>query len=157
MADKKKLAVAAGLAVLIAMPAEGLRRVAYRDPVGILTVCYGDTHHVDPQHTYRLDECRARLTVEMARAIDTVERCVPGLPQTVLAAFGDAVYNLGPTIACDPKNSTAARLLASGRLFAACSQLPRWDKAKVAGIAIVLPGLTRRRQQEYTLCVKGLT
>ncbi len=89
----------------------------------------------------------------MLQAVETVEQCVPGLPVNVLAAFGDAVYNMGPTIACNKGKSAAARLLAAKRIEDACNQLPRWNKAKVAGVFIELPGLTKRRELERKLCL----
>lgn len=151
--SRRRLAAAAALATALAVPAEGLRQIAYYDPPGILTVCYGSTRNVEPGRRYSLDECRARLDAEMLEAIAAVDRCVPGLPEHVLAAFGDAAYNLGPAIVCDKSRSTAARLLAGGDIPAACAQLPRWNKARVAGVAIELPGLTKRRQAEYKLCI----
>jgi len=154
---KKRIAVAAAIATALAVPAEGLRRVAYYDPPGVLTVCYGSTTAVEKSKVYTLQECKARLDADMLNAIEQVERCAPGLPENVLAAFGDAVYNLGPKIACDKNNSTAARLLASGKLIEACQQLPRWDKAKVAGMMVSLPGLVKRREQERLMCMKELT
>jgi lysozyme len=149
----RRLTVAASLATAIAIPAEGLRQYAYYDPPGILTVCYGSTTNVVKGKKYSLEECRARLDTDMAQAIDAVERCVPGLPENVLAAFGDAVYNIGPKIACDTQRSTAARLLKAGEIAAACQQLPRWDKANIAGVMVSLPGLTKRRAAEKTLCL----
>jgi lysozyme len=148
---------ALALAVGIAVPAEGLRRFAYYDPPGILTVCYGSTTNVVKGKKYSLAECRARLDSDMLAALRTVERCVPGLPEGPLAAFGDAVYNLGPTIACNTKDSTAARLLKSGNVEAACNQLPRWNKARVAGVLVPLPGLTDRRAVEQKVCLEGMT
>ena len=71
----------------------------------------------------------------------------------MLAAFGDAVYNLGPTIACNKQKSTAARLLDAGDLDGACNQLPRWDKARVGGVMVSLPGLTKRRAKEREVCL----
>lgn len=142
------------LAVAIAAPAEGLRRVAYNDPVGILTVCYGSTVGVKPGQV-TLAECHARLTTDMIAAIETVEKCVPGLPEHMLAAWSDAVFNLGPRIACDKSTSTAARLLAAGRLIEACNELPKWNKARVAGVLVPLPGLTTRRERERQLCLSG--
>jgi GH24 family phage-related lysozyme (muramidase) len=153
---QKRLTAAAALATAIAIPAEGLRQFAYYDPPGILTVCYGSTRDVQAGKKYSLTECRARLDKDMTEAIETVERCVPGLPEPVLAAFGDAVYNLGPKVACDTYNSTAARLLKTGNLAAACDQLPRWNKARIAGKAVELPGLTKRRAVERDLCRAGL-
>lgn len=152
----KRVSAAAAIAAAIAIPAEGLRQVAYVDPPGILTVCYGSTTNVVKGKVYSLQECRARLDTDMLAAVETVERCKPGLPEKTLAAFGDAVYNLGPTIACDTKRSTAARLLQADQIADACRQLPRWDKAKVAGQMVSLPGLTKRRNAEMALCLEGL-
>lgn len=151
--SNKRLAAAAALATAIAIPAEGLRQYAYYDPPGILTVCYGSTVDVEKGRKYSLAECRARLDADMAAAVRTVEACQPGLPEHVLAAFADAVYNLGPSIACNPLRSTAARHLARDEYREACDQLPRWNKARVLGQMVELPGLTRRREKERLLCL----
>lgn len=154
--NQKRLTAAVALAIAIAAPAEGLRQWAYNDTGGILTVCYGHTGaDVDPRKKFSLEECNQFLTVDMKNAIDQVERCVPGLPAPVLAAFGDAVFNMGSTIACNKSKSTAARLLASGRIKEACEQLPRWNKAYVFGVLVELPGLTKRRHTEMQLCLEG--
>jgi len=156
MSKTRRVGTAVALATALAIPAEGLRQVAYYDPPGILTVCYGSTTNVVLGRQYSLEECKARLDADMLGAVEAVDRCAPGLPDNVLAAFGDAAYNLGPTIACDKTHSTAARLLALGRIKDACDQLPRWDKARVAGVSVALPGLTKRRAAERDLCLKGL-
>lgn len=151
-ADRKTIAA---IAMSIAIPAEGLRQYAYYDPPGVLTVCYGTTgKDVIKGKKYSLEECRAFLERDMLAAVDTVERCHPGLPDHVVAAFADAVYNLGPSVAC---SSTASRYLDSGDIKAACDQLPRWNKAKVGGVMVALPGLTKRRAAEQKLCLEGLS
>lgn len=153
---KQRAAAAAALATAIAVPAEGLRQFAYYDPPGILTVCYGHTGaDVVKGRQYSLAECKSLLTVDMQRAVDQVEACQPGLPVPVLAAFADAAYNLGPTVACSRPNSNAARMLYAGNLVGACNQLPRWNKARLAGVLIELPGLTKRRGAERDLCLTG--
>ena len=154
--NQKRIAAATAIATSIAIPAEGLRQVAYYDPPGILTVCMGHTgSDIDPKKKYTLDECSQFLTKDMRQAISEVERCQPGLPTPVLAAFGDAVYNIGSTVACNQKKSTAARLLAAGRIKEACEQLPRWNKATIFGVLVELPGLTKRRNLEKTICLEG--
>lgn len=155
MTPQSRKAQAALLATLIAVPAEGLRQYAYFDPPGILTVCYGSTGNVVAGRKYSLDECKARLTADMQTAINAVERCVPGLPVPVLAAFADATFNMGPTIACNRSQSTAARHLAAGKYADACRQLPRWSKARVMGVMVDLPGLVKRRAAERDLCLTG--
>lgn len=154
MIDKRKLLIVA-MATALAAPAEGLRTVAYRDPVGIPTICMGSTKGVKMGDTATPEQCRQLLTAEMLEAVDQVDRCVPGLPAHVAAAFADAAYNLGPAIVCDRNRSTAARLLASGRLIEACRELLKWDKARVAGMLVALPGLTKRRAAEMDLCLNG--
>lgn len=150
----------AGLAVVIAssiaIPAEGLRQWAYQDPVGITTICYGSTAGVKMGDHKDVDECMALLTKEMGDAVRTVDACQPDLPIGVLAAFSDAVYNMGPTIACDTTRSTAARRLKAGDINGACLELPRWNRAKVAGVAVPLPGLTKRRAREMEICLKDV-
>ena len=145
----------AAIAMTLAIPAEGLRQYAYYDPPGVLTVCYGTTgKDVIKGKKYSLEECRAFLERDMLEAITIVERCHPGLPDKVLAAFSDAVYNIGPNVAC---NSTANKYLKAGDYVAACNELPRWNKARVAGQMVALPGLTKRRAAEQKLCLEGLS
>ena len=151
MNDKaKRYAAVAALATAIAVPAEGLRQWAYYDPPGILTVCYGHTGNVEKGRKYGLEECRELLTEDMLEAVKAVEQCHPGLPVHVHAAFADAVYNIGPKVACA---STAAGYLRAGNYEAACKELPRWNKARVAGVLVPLPGLTKRRNAEMQLCL----
>lgn len=147
-------AAAATIVVGLAGAAEGMRQVAYYDPPGVLTVCAGHTGaDVVKGRVYTLAECLAMLNDDAGAAVAQVERCVPGLPVHQLAAWGDAVFNLGPTIVCDPARSTAARLLRAHEYEAACRQLPRWNGARVAGVLVPLPGLTKRRAAEMELCL----
>lgn len=154
--DTRRKALIVAAAAALAAPMEGLRQVAYYDPPGVLTVCYGSTKNVEKGKVYSIGECKARLSADMLEAVETVDRCVPGLPDGPLIAFSDAVYNLGPTIACNKKNSTAARMLSAGDIAGACRQLPRWSYASVAGVKVQLPGLTKRRAVEMNICLGGL-
>lgn len=156
MADIKTHAKRGGAAVAavcaLATCYEGTVLKSYVDPVGVLTACTGHTGpELRPGQVFTQAQCSSLLNDDVSRAVAQVMRCVPNAPDRVTAAFGDAVYNLGPTIACDRQRSTAARLLAAGQWDAACLQLPRWNTA--AGR--VLPGLTRRRNAELDLCLKG--
>lgn len=150
---KRRIAAAAAIATALAVPAEGLRQVAYYDPPGILTACRGHTGpDVEKGRVYSLAQCDAWMDADMRKAVETVDRCQPGLPEHVLAAFADAVYNLGPTIACNPAQSMAALRLKTGDIMGACEQLPRWNKATIAGVKVALPGLTKRREAERAVC-----
>lgn len=149
---RQKAGIAAAVAS-IAAGAEGIRQVAYYDPPGILTVCYGSTTDVQAGKVYSMAECKARLDADAMKAVETVERCAPGLPDNVLIAFADATFNLGPKIACDTTRSTAARMLKAGDLTGACNQLPRWNKASIGGVMVPLRGLTNRRALERDICL----
>lgn len=142
------------LASSLAIPAEGLYYTWYPDPVGIATVCYGHTGNVDKSKRYTKDECLTLLSQDMGAAVRKVDSCVPDLPLGVLASFADAVYNLGPKIACDTSQSTAARLLKARDLIGACNQLPRWNKARIMDVLRELLGLTIRRTAEQEMCLK---
>jgi lysozyme len=152
----KRAAAIAAIAASLAVPFEGLRQYAYYDPPGILTVCYGHTGDVIKGRKYSVEECNALLSSDMLDAVLAVERCAPGLPVDTAAALSDAVFNLGPKVVCDTKASTLARKLKAGDVRGACEQLPRWDKARVAGVMVSLPGLTKRRAAEKQLCLEGL-
>lgn len=154
--NQKRIASAIALAVAIATPAEGLRRWAYDDTGGVLTVCEGHTgKDVIRGKEYSLAQCDALMEQDMKEAVLTVERCVPGLPANVLGAFADIVYNEGDTPICDTKHSKLARYLKAGMIKEACSELPKWDKTKVGGALIPLPGLTKRRNAEMIICLEG--
>ncbi len=157
MTPAQRKATIAAAAVALAAPLEGTRFVAYYDPPGILTVCMGHTGaDIDKSKRYTMAECTALMDEDMLKAVDIVEKCQPGLPVGVAVAFSSAVYNMGPTIACSTTNSTAARMLKAKDYAGACNQLPRWDKAKVAGVMINLRGLTKRRALERDTCLQGL-
>ena len=147
--DAKRYGAILASAAALAAGFEGLRQYAYYDPRpgdAILTVCYGSTTDVVKGKKYSLEECKQRLANDMLDAVRTVERCHPNLPDNVLIAFADAVYNIGPKVAC---NSTASKYLAQKNYEAACNELPRWNKSN----GIVLPGLTRRREAERQICL----
>lgn len=153
----KRAALAIVIAAGIAIPAEGYREKWYSDSGGITTVCIGHTGpDIDKAKTYTKDECMNLLSKDMANAVRIVDQCRPGLPLGVLAAFADLTFNAGPTAACDTTKSTAARLLRDWQLRGACLQLPRWNKARVLGVSVELPGLTKRRAREMEICLKAL-
>lgn len=156
MTPAQRKAAALAIATALAIPAEGIFTSWYFDPVGIATVCVGHTKNVDKSKVYTVAECKALLNKEMGDVLSRVDTCRPGLPINVLAAFADAAYNTGPTIACDATKSTAARLLAAGKYREACEQLPKWSYARVAGVAVQLPGLVKRREMERDVCLAGL-
>ena len=130
---------------------EGLRTVAYRDPVGIPTVCFGETDGVKLGDKFTVEQCKDMLgerVLEFGRGVD---RCTkPALPPTRKAALTSFAYNVGVEAYC---GSTLVRKLNAGDTMGACNELLKWTKAK----GITLPGLVKRREQERAMCMEGIT
>jgi len=154
--NSKRISIALAIATAIAAPAEGLRQWAYKCPAGVVTVCYGHTGSVTTGKKYTVEECKALLDADMRKAVEEVEQCQPGLPAEVLAAFADATFNIGSRVACDTRQSTAARKLKAGDYLGACEELPKWNKSRVGGVLVALPGLTKRRAREREICLRGV-
>jgi lysozyme len=132
---------------------EGLRTVAYRDPVGIPTVCFGETGGVHMGDHYTVAECKAMLgdrLVEMERGMAACLDHPDAIPNETYAAFLSFTYNVGTGAFC---RSTLAHKANAGDLAGACDELLKWTRAG----SVVLPGLVKRRQQERALCRKGLS
>lgn len=149
-------AAAAGIALAVSMaaPAEGYRAYAYRDPVGVLTYCYGETQGAKDAvgKKFTETECRALLTRRMAHYEQGNAACVAGyenLDVYVQGAFNDFSYNLGNGAFC---RSTAAKLLRAGNVKGACMQMGKFIYAG----GKVLKGLVKRRQLEQMYCLKGV-
>jgi lysozyme len=145
---KKKAAVAA-LAVGVIGGFEGLRQTAYRDVVGVPTVCYGETQGVKMGDRYTIAECKAMLVKSLEKYALAVERCVTRpMPDTTYIAFTSLTYNIGEGGFC---RSTVARLYNAGRTREACDYMMNYNRAKQR----VFPGLTKRRAAERALCLQG--
>jgi len=133
---------------------EGLRTEAYRDPVGIWTVCYGETRGVERGDSYTEQECAAMLARRLHDYRDGVRRYFTAdtkanrLPPTRDAAFTSFAYNVGIAGA---GGSTATKRLNAGNVNGACEALTWWNKAGQR----VLRGLVNRRAEEKALCLRG--
>jgi lysozyme len=150
VATNKQRAAWCAIAVTCVSGFEGLRQVAYSDPVGIPTICFGETKGVRLGDRATMDECKGMLSDSLEIANRGVDSCVRTyLPDTRRAAFVSMTYNIGVGNFC---SSTLVRKLNSGDVVGACNEMPRWNRAK----GIVLPGLTKRRASEREMCLKGL-
>lgn len=147
------LGTAAGLAAPLIAYYEGTHPTTYRDPVGILTACTGHTGaDVRPGVTHTPAQCAQWLDEDMREAATGVERCI-GVELTTpqVAALISFTFNVGVGALC---GSTLARLANAGAPPAVwCQQLLRWTKARKAGVLIELPGLVKRRQAEWRMCM----
>ena len=147
----RKAAGWCAIAVICVSGFEGLRTIAYADPVGIPTICFGETKGVRMGDRATIEECEGMLASSLEIANRSVDACVSAyLPDTRRAALVSFTYNVGGQAFC---SSTLVRKLNAGDVVGACDQLLRWDLAK----GIRLPGLTKRRAAERAMCLQGLT
>ena len=141
------LAVAAVAPFLTAK--EGVVTHPYRDPVGIPTVCVGETQNIEARN-YSRDECglmlRKRLAIDYAPGI---LNCVPGLVDRpkAFAALLDFSYNGGIRAAC--KSPMAAHFRA-GQWQRGCDAFRGYY---VTARGVKLRGLVVRREGERLLCM----
>jgi lysozyme len=129
---------------------EGIRTTAYRDPIGIPTVCVGETRGVKMGDKYTKAECNAMLQGRIREFDVALGKCVKVLlPESTRSAVIQWAYNVGTGAAC---SSTLVKKLNAGDIKGACNELPRWTKAG----GKTLPGLVTRRAHERALCLEGV-
>lgn len=130
---------------------EGIRTVAYRDPVGIPTICFGHTAGVQIGDTATPEQCRDLLTDEVVEFGFEISNLVKiPLSHEEQAAYTSFAYNVGIGAF---SQSTLLRKLNSGDRLGACNELSRWIYSR----GRVLPGLKNRRAEERELCLQGAT
>lgn len=145
---KKGAAVLAALVALVG-GYEGLRTVAYRDVVGIPTVCFGETRGVKMGDSYTVEQCKTMLGNGLIEFAAGVDRCLTAnVPDKSYTAFVSLAYNIGTGAFC---RSTVVRKANAGDLVGACNAISMWDKAG----GRVIRGLTIRRADEKRLCLEG--
>lgn len=145
----------AAIILLSAVPThEGEVLTTYYDPVGVATVCYGDTDPAMaiPGVTYTREECLRSLERQLIAHAEPVLACAPGIERSpeMTAAFVSLAYNIGTGAFC---RSTAARRYRAGDYAGACVAVEMWTKAG----GKTLPGLVRRRADERRLCERGIS
>jgi lysozyme len=154
IARLKASAKIGAVALALVAAAEGLQTVAYMDPVGIPTICFGETRGVKMGDAATVEQCRTMLADRLAEFSAGVDKCLTRrVPDESYAAFLSLAYNTGLGNFCA---STLVRKANAGDVRGACDELLRWDKARVGGVLIVIRGLTKRRQLERDLCLSGL-
>lgn len=146
----KKTAAWCTIAVACVSGFEGLRQAAYNDPVGIPTICFGETKGVKIGQRATVEECKAMLAESLEIANQGVTLCIHApMPDTRRAAVVSFTYNVGAGALC---KSSVARRLNAGDVVGGCDALLLYTKAR----GIELPGLVRRRGEERKLCLQGV-
>ncbi len=129
---------------------EGLQTVAYRDVVGVPTICYGETRGVKMGMTATKEECRQMLAEGILDFAAGIERCLPpNLPDPVMVSAVSLSYNIGQGAFC---RSTVARRLQAGDIRGACDAFMMWTKAG----GVEWRGLVNRRKAEREICLRGV-
>lgn len=144
--------VVVGLAIPGVEFSEGTRLNAYRDPVGIPTICMGETKGVKMGDTKTLAECQAMLGGRLAEFLGEMRACTNvKLPAKTEAALLEFTYNVGSGTYC---KNIAAKRLNKGKYVEACQALKLYVKG---GRPLrTLPGLVTRRERESKACLEGL-
>lgn len=155
MIDPVKQRVLATLLTLSSLGAlgivahEGMRKVAYVDPVGVVTVCAGHTATAKLGQVKTEAECADLLKYDVKVAEHAIKRLVATpLTQEQFDALTSFVFNVGETAFA---KSTLLKKINEFDCWGAGREFGRWTKAG----GRELPGLVIRRASERQQWEKG--
>lgn len=134
---------------------EGMRTKPYRDIVGKMTVCIGETNV--PMREYTVDECREMFGASWASYYHAQVKCYPNLPSapaSVQAMVTDLAYNNGNMAVCTARSLGEA--IRAGDWKLVCERMKQWVNAGGKPVR----GLENRRYKaeynSYDVCVSGV-
>lgn len=147
--NKGKVTATIGAVLALALPftahEEGLRTFAYLDPVGVVTICMGETENVTLGDTKTKEECSALFYARLGSFAYAVDLAVkPPMDNYFHAAITSWTYNVGVNAM---RRSTLVKKANAGDFRGACDELLKW---KFAGGE---PILLSRRRRERELCL----
>jgi lysozyme len=143
-------AMAVSAATLVAIAGyEGYSSVAYVPVAGdVPTIGWGTTTGVKKGDTIQPTQALQRLYRDAETAKAGISKCIKvPLSQGELDAYLSLAYNIGAGAFC---SSTLVKKLNRGDYAGACNEIKRWCYFKGKR----LPGLAKRREQEYQTCMK---
>lgn len=150
MISKQRTAAAsliASASVLVGVAIhEGYSSTAYRDTAGVATVGFGQADGVKMGE--KTDPVRALQVLQNSldsHAKGMVECIHVPISQGEYDAYLDFTYNVGVSAFC---HSTLNKKLNESNYVGACTELLKWTQAG----GRTLPGLVKRRQEEYLQC-----
>lgn len=156
-------------------PWEGKANHAYKDLVGVPTLCFGETKSVRMGDYKTDEECEKSLASELAAYNENMKRNVTvPLKEYEEIAYTSFVWNIGET---KWNSSTLLKKLNAGDSLGACKEILKWNKAtftpsaaerqRKAGetctaktdgnFSCTVKGLTNRRVAEYNVCTNQNT
>lgn len=126
---------------------EGYVGQTYLDPVGIPTIGFGETQGVKPGQTTTPTRALVQLLDSANSIAKGMVACINvPLYQHEYDAYLSFSYNVGYGAFC---RSTLVKKLNAGDYAGACAELKKWVYAG----GKELPGLVKRRDQEYKKCI----
>ena len=126
---------------------EGYRSEAYKDAVGIPTLGFGETAGVKMGDKTTPERALVQLLESTEKHADAIRQCIHvPLYQHEFDAYISLAYNIGTGAFC---RSTLVKKLNAKDYAGACEEIRRWNKAG----GKVLPGLVKRRDVEYRMCI----
>ncbi|GAB4209906.1 MAG: hypothetical protein Fur0019_17260 [Tibeticola sp.] len=136
---------------------ESYRARAYDDGVGVQTIGWGTTRREDGSPVQRgdtttPDRALIALNREAQRTAREIAACIGTVPlaQHEFDAYVSLAYNIGPAAFC--RSTIVKRLRQTPPDYeGACAAVKMWNQAG----GRVLPGLVKRREAEYRLCMWG--
>jgi lysozyme len=145
---KSGLLVLSATALITIATNEGFSDHAYIPvPGDVPTIGYGTTSGVKLGDRTTPVEAMKALNRDVAKYETDIKKCIKvPLSQNEFDAYVDFAYNVGPGAFC---HSTLNRYLNAGDYVNACHELLKWDKFQ----GKPLPGLYKRRLQEYNTCM----
>lgn len=142
-------------------PWEGKENTAYKDMVGVVTACYGQTKGVKMGDVFTDEECEKDLASELTKYNTGMKRHVKvDLSPQEEIAYTSFVWNLGET---NFKNSSLLKKLNAGDREGACRGLMDWNKVTVPDSKTAQAyrnrgeSCTAKKDGKYSCTVKGLT
>lgn len=132
---------------------EGVRTNAYRDIIGVPTICVGRTLNVKMGDTATMAQCQEWLVEDLVRHWSGIEQCAPSIksaPPGYRVAMLDLAFNVGVGAWC---RSSLRRLTESRRYLDACKRTLQFVYAE----GKIVQGLVNRRNDLYPLCVGSNT
>jgi lysozyme len=131
---------------------EGLRLSSYLDPVGVWTIGYGHTAGIKPGDKISAGEAERLLLSDLAQFEAGVDSLVTvAVNENEFSALVVLAFNIGLTKFA---RSSVLKRLNAGNRSGAADTFALWNKGRVKGALVVLPGLTRRRTAEKALFLK---
>jgi len=141
------LALSASALVTLALHEGYSDRAITPVPGDVPTIGFGTTAGVKPGDRITPPQALARALTDVQQFEGALKRCVTvPLHQHEYDAYISLAYNIGSGAFC---GSTLVKRLNAGDYAGACGEILRWNKFK----GRPLPGLTKRRQQEYRQCL----